>query len=88
MTGRDKFWGKFQYVSEKQIELALNINAYRKKMNMSQREFAHLCNLYSEPYHVVFYPCDICNYERMKKAPRVIKYQVLCNVLKINTVND
>ena len=84
MKGRNKFYGKFQMVSPVQIELSLNINGYRKKFNMSQAEFATVCNLCGEGSGVKFNNHDISNYELMKKAPRKVRFQVLCNVLDMN----
>ena len=84
MTGRNKFWGKFQLVSDRQIELALSINAYRKKYNISQKEMAHICTLYGKPHNVKFTQTQISSYETMKTAPRTVHYQILCNVLDIN----
>ena len=84
MKGRSKFYGKFQMVSPVQIELSLNINGYRKKFNMSQAEFATICNLCGEGSGVKFSNYDISNYELMKKAPRKARFQVLCNVLDMN----
>ena len=65
MKGRSKFYGKFQMVSPVQIELSLNINGYRKKFNMSQAEFATVCNLCGEGSGVKFSNYDISNYELM-----------------------
>lgn len=83
MTGRSKFWGKFQLVSNKQIELALTMNAFRREHNMSQSELAHFCNLYGEQNGVKFFQNEISAYERMARAPRKAKFQILCNVLNI-----
>lgn len=87
MKGRSKFWGEFQYVSAKQIELALSINAYRRQHNMNQTEFAHICNLYGEPHGVKFAQTEISTYELMKTAPRKARFQVLCNVLNLKNKN-
>jgi len=84
MTGRNKFWGKFQYVSEKQIELAIGIRSYRRFYNLSQKEMANMCNLYGEQHGIKFYPNEIAAYERFERAPRQAKYQILCYVLNIN----
>ena len=83
MTGRNNFWGKFQYISEKQIELVIGMRSYRKYYNMSQKEMAHICNLYGEPHGVVFTQTDISAYERFARTPRSAKYKVLCYVLNI-----
>ena len=84
MKGRSKFYGEFRMVSPVQIELALNINSYRKKYNMSQTEFSLVCNLCGEKDDVSFSAGEICRYELMKTAPRKDKFQVLCNVLDMN----
>ena len=84
MTGRAKFWGKFQYVSNKQIDLAFAMYEYRRRFNMSQNELARICNLYGAMKKIKFTGSQIGTYERMETAPRADKYLVLCNVLHIN----
>ena len=83
MKGRSKFWGEFQMISNKQVELSVALNAFRRKYNMSQAELAHICTLYGEPHKIKFIQTEISRYERMATAPRAAKYQVLCNVLNI-----
>ena len=83
MKGRSEFWGKFQLVSDKQIELALSLNGYRKKFNLSQKDMAKICSLYGASQKIAFSAEQISSYETMKTAPRIAKYQVLCNVLNI-----
>ena len=85
MKGRANFWGEFKYVSDKQIELALSMNGYRRTHNMSQTEFAEICNLYGEPHGIKFSMYQISNYERMRKAPRKARFQILCNVLNMKS---
>lgn len=84
MKGRSKFYGEPQMVSPVQVILSININAYRRKFNLSQAQFATVCNLCGEPYGVKFYNTDISRYELMRKAPRKAKFQVLCDVLDMN----
>ena len=83
MKGRRQFWGDFQYISAKQYELSYCINNYRRKRNLSQVEFANVCNEFGKPYNVKFSHTEISKYERMTTAPRIKKYMVLCKVLNI-----
>ena len=88
MTGRNKFWGVFRDVSEMQVEFVVNMRMYRRKHNISQAEFTHICNLYGKPSGVKFYPNEISAYENFDRTPRKPKFQVLCNVLNMNpTIN-
>ena len=84
MGGRDKFWGAFRSVSEKQAEFVANIWAYRREHNISQAEMARICNLYCEPNGIKFYPSEIGAYERLERTPHKPKYKALCNIMNLN----
>ena len=84
MKGRNKFYGDFKIVSIEQMRLALALNGYRRDHKISQKEMAHICNLFGKNRGVKFYETEICQYELMNRAPRKKKYDILCNILNLN----
>ena len=83
MTGRSKFYGEFKLVSIEMMRLALALNGYRREHHLSQKEMAHICNLFGSIQGVKFTQTEISKYELMKTAPREKKYRILCNILNI-----
>ena len=75
----------FQVLSPKQVTFSCYMKMYRKKYNLSQAEMAEICSLYGEPHNIKFDFTEISRYENMKTIPTPHKFEVLMNVMNIDS---
>lgn len=80
-TKRKSFWGNQETVYVEQVIFGYKINQYRRKHNLSQAEFAEICNICSEGKSGKFYPCDICLYETRKRTPNKVRFQLITSIV-------
>ncbi len=84
-TNKKSFWGEPETVYVEQVIFGYKISEYRRRHNLSQTEFAEICNICSEGKFGKFFPCDICEYENRKKTPRKIRFQFLSSIIDENS---
>ena len=74
----------FMVVSRRQVELAIEIRAYRCKHKISQSQAARIASAYGMPYKTKFTNFDISNYERFISVPTENKMNALLDMLGLN----
>ena len=77
----------FQILSRRQVELAIQIRAYRAKYNLSQNQFAKIATVYGQPIHTKFAQKEIGRYENYQTIPTEKKLHALLMTLHI-TLED
>lgn len=82
-NNRNPYMTDFQVLSRKQIELGIEIRAYRGKNKLSCKQFAMIASAYGAPYKVKFADLEISRYERFLTIPSEKKMYALLNTLHI-----
>ena len=83
----NEYMTDFQVLSRRQVELAIQIRAYRAKYNLSQDQFAKIATAYGQPTHTKFAYAEISNYENYRTIPTEKKLNALLLTLHI-TLED
>jgi len=81
---RNNYMTDFQIVSRKQVELAIQIRAYRNKHELSQTQFAQIASVYGRPQKIKFATSEISSYENYKNIPSEKKMFVLLMAMHLN----
>ena len=80
---RNSYMTDFQVLSRRQIELAINIRAYRGNHNLSQLQFAKIATVFGLPQKIKFGRAEISNYENYKIIPSEKKMFVLLAAMNL-----
>lgn len=74
----------FQVISRRQVELAIELRAYRCKHQINQTQAARIATAYGSPYKISFTQTEISSYERYTKFPTEKKMMALLNMIGID----
>ena len=80
---QNPYMNDFQVLSRRQVELAIELRAYRCRHNISQSQTAHIATAYGQPYKVKFTNAEISNYEKFISIPSENKMNALLNMIGI-----
>lgn len=81
---QNKHMMDFQIISRRQVELAINIRAYRGNHNLSQSQFAKIATVYGAPQKIKFSVTDISRYENYQTIPSEKKMFVLLAAMDLD----
>jgi len=81
---KNQYMTDFTVVSRRQVELAIELRAYRCKHKISQTQTAKIASAYGMPYKISFSNADICNYERFITLPSENKMNALLDMLGLS----
>ena len=81
---QNKHMMDFQVISRRQVELAINIRAYRCNHHLSQEQFARIATVYGSPQKIKFSGTEISKYEKYQTIPSEKKMFVLLAAMNID----
>lgn len=81
---QNKHMMDFQILSRRQVELAINLRAYRGNHRLSQQQFARIATVYGTTQKVKFNAQEISRYENYQTIPSEKKMFVLLAAMNID----
>ena len=80
-SSKNQYMTDFTVVSRRQVELAIEIRAYRNRHGISMLQTAKIASAYGDPYKVKFSATEISKYERFITIPSEKKMNALLNMI-------